>query len=93
MPANGYTSATVDELSCSVRLTNGQFILFRAWFDDDTTGAAGGSGWFSVSIATGTTTGVVLSTQSARFIGPYQAGMIAGSKNMWDVSFRLEVRY
>jgi hypothetical protein len=87
------TSATVDELSCFVRMTNDQFILFRAWFDDDVDGAAGGAGWFSVSLATGTNTGVVLSTQSARFIGGYQAGMIPGSNNDWDVSFKLEVRY
>ena len=91
------TSARVDEISCSIRVTNDQFILFRAWFDDDDAGAAGGAGWFSVSIATGMNTGVVLATQSARFIGgqngPYQAGMIPGSNNDWEISFKLEVRY
>ena len=91
------TSARVDEISCSIRVTNAQFILFRAWFDDANTGAAGGSGWFSVSLATGTNTGVVLSSQSARFVsgqdGPYQAALIQNSKNDWIVSFKLEVRY
>jgi len=87
------TSARVDEISCSVRLTNDQFILFTAWFDDDVGGAAGGAGWFTVDLATGTSPGVFTSTHTARFIGSYEAGLVEDSEDSWDVSFKLEVRY
>lgn len=82
------SSAVVDIVNCSVRLTLAQFHTFRAWFDDPG-GADGGSGWFTISLLTGKT-GSGKETVEAKFSGDPSAKKM---ETIMSVSMQLEVRY
>ena len=81
------TTARNDKVSVNWRMTDAQMAIFRAWFEDASTGISGGAGWFTVSLAIGTT-GVV--SVEARFIGPFKASNITAL--IWSVAAELEVR-
>jgi len=68
-------------------MTDDQMATFRTWFDDASTGAAGGASWFSIDLPVGTT-GIV--TMEARFVGTFKASAL--SLLNWDVSATLELR-
>ena len=81
------TAARQDKVSVAWAFDETQLDTFRDWFDDDATGAAGGSAWFYIDLrigAGGTT------TEEARFTGPFKAAMVSGGR--WQVSATLEIR-
>ena len=81
------TSARNDKVTLSWWMTDAQLTIFRTWFEDAAAGAAGGSAWFTVNLAIGTT-GVVSTT--ARFVGPPKIGHGGGLQ--WSVSAEVEIR-
>jgi hypothetical protein len=81
------TTARNDRVAVSWLLTEAQFDAFRDWFDDATTGIAGGSAWFTVALAVGT--GTRQASVEARFAGPFTAAVDA---QYWRVTATLEVR-
>jgi len=84
--ARRITSARNDALNVVWKMTDAQLATFRTWFDSPTE-AAGGSAWFTISLALGT--GGLVST-TARFSG---APKIAHAGSLrWTVSAALEVR-
>jgi hypothetical protein len=82
------TSARQDKVAVTWKFTDAQMTIFRAWFDDATNGAAGGSGWFTISLAVGATG---LTSMSARFVGGELKADLHGGLN-WLVSANLEVQ-
>lgn len=80
------TNARVDTVSVSWTFTAAQMAEFRTFFDDNTTGLAGGVAWVTINLDVGE--GAFQSCE-ARFIGPWQATRNA---QYWNVSARLEVR-
>lgn len=76
-----------DNLGVSWQMTDAQYTAFRAWFDDGTTGIAGGSAWFTVTLAIGTTG---MQSVTARFIGAVSA--VPFGYLSWTLSGKLEVR-
>lgn len=82
------TAARNDQVAVSWLFTNAQMAVFRAWYDNASTGAAGGAAWFTgISLALGAS-GLVSS--EARFAGIWQASALPGLN--WRVTARLEVR-
>lgn len=81
------TRARNDRVTVVWGFTDAQMAVFRAWFDDETTGIAGGAAWFTVTLDIGT--GSVVSVE-ARFSGIWQATKPA--RLHWDVTATLEVR-
>lgn len=81
------TAARNDRVSVNWLFTDAQLTIFRAWFDDAATGAAGGAAWFTVSLAIGTG-GVV--PVAARFVGVYRVSHHGAL--IWSVTAELEVR-
>lgn len=84
--ARRITAARNDKLDVTWAFTDAQMTSFRTWFDDPTQ-AAGGSGWFNVSLLIGTS-GV--QTVEAKFASIWQASLVEGLA--WRVSAKLEVR-
>lgn len=82
------SSAVIDMVTCSVRLTLAQFHTFRDWFDDPA-GADGGAGWFTMSLLTGKS-GSGKETVEAKFAGDPSAKKMG---TIMSVSMQLEVRY
>lgn len=81
------TAARNDKLSLSWQFTDAEMAIFRAWYENDSTGAAGGAGWFTSSVKIGT--GGLVSL-ACRFSGVYQATYNPGSS--WRVTAQVEVR-
>ena len=81
------TTARNDKVSVSWFFTDAQLAAFRTWFYDSATGIAGGSGWFTISLALGLTGETSV---DARFVGPYQISHAGGLQ--WNVSGELEIR-
>lgn len=81
------TAARYDMLKLSWVFTDAQLATFRTWFDDATTGAAGGAGWFNMSVAVGETG---LTSHTCRFVGAPQIVPIEGMN--WQVSASVEVK-
>lgn len=81
------SAARNDRVSATWRLTDAELDTLRDWFDDASTGIAGGSAWFTVSLAVGGNT--LLESKEARFVGPFSA---ARDQTKWQVSATLEVR-
>ena len=81
------TTARNDRVSVAWSLTDAQLNTLRDWFDDDATGVAGGSAWFTVDLAVGG--GTLVESKEARFIGPFSADR---EQTRWRVSATLEVR-
>jgi len=81
------TSARNDRYPVSWLFTDSEMASFRSWYDDDTTGIAGGSAWFNVSLYDGHG---AQNNVEARFAGIYKAQVVAGRN--WRVTAVLEVR-
>lgn len=81
------TSARNDRVAAAWLLTEVQLDTLRDWFDNATTGIAGGAAWFTVALAVGT--GTRQAAVEARFIGALQC---APAGPYWRVSATLEVR-
>jgi hypothetical protein len=81
------STARFDKVSVGWQLTDAQFATFRTWYENAATGAAGGSGWFNISLPVGATG---LDTVETRFAGVYQASYMDGFN--WYVTAELEVR-
>lgn len=81
------TTARNDKVNASWMLTEAQLDTLRDWFDDASTGIAGGSAWFTVALAVGT--GTRQASVEARFVGPFQAAPVG---QLWRVTASLEVR-
>lgn len=81
------TTARNDRVAVSWLMTETQFDAFRDWFDNDSTGIAGGSAWFTVNLAVGT--GTRRAAVDARFAGPFNA---IPDAQYWRVQATLEVR-
>ncbi len=84
------TSARDDQVGISLKLSDAQMAIFRAWFEGTgTDDANGGTAWISqLPLALGTGG---LTTPDCRFVGPYTATPISGTLN-WAVTAKLEVR-
>ena len=80
------TSARNDVIDVSWCLTPAQLATFRAWFEDDVSGIAGGSSWFDVMLDVGDG---AASQQEARFKGAWKAQR---DSSYWKVTAQLEVR-
>lgn len=80
------SAARNDRISVMWVFTDTQMATFRTWFDDAAE-AAGGSNWFYLNVAIGTS-GIV--SMQCRFAGIWQARQISGWN--WEVSATLEVR-
>ncbi len=80
------TRARNDNINVTWMFTDAQMAIFRAWFDSDAE-AAGGSAWFTISLAIGETG---IGSMEARFLGAWQASLLPGMN--WSVSASLEVR-
>lgn len=80
------TKSRNDSVDVSWRFTDAQMATFRTWFDDDAE-AAGGAGWFTISLAIGATGS---DSVEARFSGIWQASVVHGM--IWTVTAQLEVR-
>jgi len=81
------TRARNDKVSLSWAMTRVQFEEFRAWYDDDTDGAAGGAAWFPISLDIGTGGAILV---SAKFAKIYDASMV--DPDLWKVTGNVEVR-
>ena len=81
------TTARNDKASAAWYLTDAQLAIFRAWFDNSETGAAGGAAWFSISLPVGSSG---MTTVTARFIGTYTASY--SDNSCWTVTAELEIR-
>lgn len=83
------TSARNDSIALSWFMSNSQFTTFRAWFENGTTGLAGGVGWFTgMPLKAGDG---IQTTLECRFTGPYEATTVPGGM-AWTVSATVEVR-
>ena len=81
------TTARNDKLAVGWVLTDAQLDDLRDWFDDDVTGIAGGSAWFTALLAVGT--GTTQASVEARFDGPFKADR---NGPYWNVAATLETR-
>lgn len=81
------TTNRQDKIALSWVFTDAQLKIFRDWFDDASTGIAGGSSWFTMRVPVGNTG---LTSMNARFVGPVKIDH-AGALN-WSVSGTVEVR-
>jgi hypothetical protein len=69
-------------------MDDAQMTIFRAWYDDGIDGIAGGTRWFNgLNLAIGSG----LTQPDCRFVGPFQATLLAGNL-LWSVTAKLEVR-
>ena len=84
------TYARNDVIPCTWKMSNEQFVEFRAWFLDDVDGAAGGAAWCTIPLVSGVDTADV-ADHTARFSGPWTASSASGGL-YWLVSAKLEVR-
>ena len=80
------TFARIDRVQVSWIFTDAQMDAFRTWFENSSE-AAGGSAWFTVSLRVGNTGST---SQEARFVGEPQAALVGHAR--WAVSAQLEVR-
>ncbi len=80
------TAARNDKISLMWKFTDAQMAIFRAWFDNPAE-AAGGSAWFDMTIAVGTTG---LDAKVCRFAGIWKAVPRPGLN--WIVTAQVEVR-
>jgi hypothetical protein len=80
------TFARNDRVTVEWIFTDAEMAVFRAWFDD-TSGAAGGGAWFSMSLALGTGG---IHTVDTKFFNGYEHNLLAALE--WHVSAQLEVR-
>lgn len=80
------STARNDHVPVNWRMTDAQFAIFRAWFDDDAE-AAGGAAWFSISLPIGNGG---FSTVEARFAAIYKSSALPGLN--WQVNATLQVR-
>lgn len=81
------TRARNDRITLSWSMTDAQLAIFRAWLDDDATGAAGGAAWFTIDLAIGGAT--LTETVEAKFVGVAKP---ARDRRCWRVTATLEVR-
>lgn len=81
------TSARNDKADVKWQMSDAQYVIFRAWFDDGTTGAAGGASWFAVNLPVGAGG---LTSITAKFDGPFKA--MYQSSTHWIVTAKLELR-
>jgi len=81
------TKARNDQVSVKWGFTDAQMGVFRAWFDNATTGITRGSAWFTVTLDIGS--GAATSVE-ARFVGTFKATKPAALH--WDVTAKLEIR-
>jgi len=81
------TSARNDIFSVRWKYSNSEMNTFRAWFENDSTGAAGGAGWFNISLNVGN--GSVESVE-ARFLTTFKARLV--THNLWEVQAQIEIR-
>lgn len=81
------TTARNDQLNVGWTLTVAELDTLRDWFDDDVTGIAGGTAWFTVALDVGT--GSTTASVEARFVGPFKTARL-GKK--WLVTATLETR-
>lgn len=83
------TAARNDQTPVIWIFTDTQMAVFRSWFDDATTGIAGGASWFNgMSIPLGDGG---FASPDCRFIGPFSATPI-GAPLVWTVTAKLETR-
>jgi len=78
-----------DRLSVRWALTAAEFWTFREWFVSSA-GANYGAAWFTISLQTGQASDGSLSTEAARFAGPWTATM--NQQGQWVVRADLEVQ-
>lgn len=81
------SAARQDKVGVAWAFSDTQLQTFREWFDDDATGAAGGSAWFYIALKVGKGGST---TEEARFTGPFKAAFLGGDR--WQVTATLEVR-
>jgi hypothetical protein len=81
------TTARNDHVDVLWQFSDAQYVIFRAWFNDSTTGISGGASWFTMSLPVGDGG---MTTVTARFSGPHKANYI--SVQHWSVSGKLELR-
>ena len=81
------THARNDRVTLGWLFTDAQLAIFRAWFDNDATGAAGGAAWFTVTLLLGT--GGTTAAE-VRFNKPPEFVLVGYKK--WNVSAEVEVR-
>lgn len=81
------TSARNDKVDVTWQMSDAQYVIFRAWLDNSTTGASGGASWFSVNLPIGAGG---LTATTARFDGAHKASY--QSTNSWIVTAKLELR-
>lgn len=77
-----------DRVDVKWLFTDAQFETFRDWFDDDATGAAGGSAWFNTRLKIGTGG---MQAVEARFAGVWKRGDHI-APDLWFVTASLEIR-
>jgi hypothetical protein len=77
------SAARNDRVAVAWIFTDAQMATFRAWFDGD---GAGGSAWFSLSLAIGSSG---LTAQSCRFTAIWKADLLPGLN--WRVTASLEI--
>lgn len=81
------TSTRNDVVKLRWTYSDSEMNTFRAWFENDTTGAAGGAGWFNITLNIGNNGS---ESVEARFIGAYTAQL--SSNDRWLVETSIEVR-
>lgn len=81
------TTSSNDKISMSWDMSDDQLGIFRDWFDDATTGIAGGSVWFYINLLVN---GGGFTNVEARFVGPYTLSYVPYMR--WVVSGELEIR-
>lgn len=82
------SAVRIDHVEIGWVFTDAQMTSFRTWFDSSA-GAAGGAGWFNLTIKSGDGSSVVC---EARFVEPWSASLSAGF-GIWRVGAKVEVRY
>jgi len=80
------TAARNDMVDVSFVFTDANFLGFRTWFDDASTGISGGASWFDITLAVGKGGATA---EQARFKGAWKA---ARDGRFWKVSAQLEIR-
>lgn len=81
------TAARQDRVAVTWAFSDTELETFRDWFDDDATGAAGGSAWFYIGLRIGNGGST---TEEARFTGSWRASFMGAGR--WQVNATLEVR-
>jgi hypothetical protein len=81
------TAARQDKVSAAWAFSDAELQIFREWFDDGSTGAAGGSAWFNIDLRIGAGGST---PEEARFSTPPRIALVSGGR--WQVTADLEVR-